>query len=189
MGTTSARQSQKQVIQDHPHIRGDHSFRASSTTLRMGSPPHTWGPLTMGSPCQDLSRITPTYVGTTGLFRWEIHPCQDHPHIRGDHNWPNSRARPSVGSPPHTWGPLHTEFLSPASDRITPTYVGTTEFGKIRISVIKDHPHIRGDHFLIFFMIALYIGSPPHTWGPQTPNSFRLLLIGITPTYVGTTKQ
>ena len=52
---------------------------------------------------------------------------------------------------------------------------------------VKDHPHIRGDHFCESLQILGLAVSPPHTWGPLEIYRHGALVLRITPTYVGTT--
>ena len=112
----------------------------------LGSPPHVWGKPKDYCRKHIAYRITPTYVGTTTYHTQYGCTCQDHPHIRGDHDGGDFSRCCRQGSPPHTWGPLFPPIYNGYQLRITPTYVGTTSRGLTLQQVAEDHPHIRGDH-------------------------------------------
>ena len=69
-------------------------------------------------------------MGTTDAVEDLEAANEDHPHIRGDHAFNTDHVSSSLGSPPHTWGPLLIILAVMGSIRITPTYVGTTDSGR-----------------------------------------------------------
>ena len=71
------------------------------------------------------------------------------------------------GSPPHTWGIQRLKDNEKLLFRITPTYMGNTDWFVIKQLQPEDHPHIHGEYQLI------------QTFGSPWP--------GITPTYMGNT--
>ena len=147
MGTTKSSSVTMVMLQDHPHIRGDHYTLCHTVNGYIGSPPHTWGPQVCIMLTRNEARITPTYVGTTiVIFFWRF-LLKDHPHIRGDHILIVIESTEITGSPPHTWGPPVDELPLVSGSRITPTYVGTTASCSTNGAHVQDHPHIRGDHF------------------------------------------
>ena len=65
--------------------------------------------------------------------------------------------------------------------------MGNTAFGLQLICKAKDHPHIRGEYSSLSLILSNSWGSPPYTWGIR-PGAFSfVLLIRITPIYVGNT--
>ena len=54
-------------------------------------------------------------------------------------------------------------------------------------AIIRDHPHIHGEHLNLNLEFLALSGSPPHTWG--TPAISTVVFGGdrITPTYMGNT--
>ena len=52
-----------------------------------------------------------------------------------------------------------------------------------------DHPHIHGEHSLSENFDTSTPGSPPYTWGAQSPCNGRQLCTRITPIYMGSTSH
>jgi len=105
VGTTSSGNGMQISFSVHPHTRGDHSNRFSTSANCFGSPPHTWGPHLVFFHEIKKSRFTPTHVGTTLSSGQEKRAATVHPHTRGDHFDMSHFAQEANGSPPHTWGP------------------------------------------------------------------------------------
>ena len=54
---------------------------------------------------------------------------------------------------------------------------------------LRDHPHIHGEHVSKATPCKLIVGSPPYTWGARTDLTSVPGSTGITPIYMGSTKQ
>ena len=91
----------------------------------MGSPPYTWGALHYKVNEEDVSRITPIYMGSTDDGFGETYTCRDHPHIHGEHL---------------------TTVSGGGSCWITPIYMGSTLLERSLALTLEDHPHIHGEH-------------------------------------------
>ena len=91
-------------------------------------------------------RITPIYMGST-VIKAGIHTeVQDHPHIHGEHKMFSAVSLSNVGSPPYTWGARGAILLAGGYLRITPIYMGSTRIEKSVDKLVRDHPHIHGEH-------------------------------------------
>ena len=73
-------------MEDHPHIHGEHKFSSKWACGSKGSPPYTWGAPICGQQFSTLLRITPIYMGSTGMVSIILVNSWDHPHIHGEHN-------------------------------------------------------------------------------------------------------
>ena len=93
-----------------------------------------------------ILRITPTYVGNTGILLISSPNRRDHPHIRGEYDDKSHVGGKWWGSPPHTWGIPYADACKQFNARITPTYVGNTADYCGLTRSFKDHPHIRGEY-------------------------------------------
>ena len=85
MGNTALPENTKEAFLDHPHLRGEYSYKQDKKTAAEGSPPLAWG-----IPSSFLGRlqspgITPTCVGNTPLSDVLSQMGQDHPHLRGEY--------------------------------------------------------------------------------------------------------
>ena len=114
-----------------------------------------------------IARFTPTYVGKTKGIASRAAEGTVHPHIRGEDQYSARQYGPALGSPPHTWGRLHSTTSATQSRRFTPTYVGKTR--------VKP------------WSARACAGSPPHTWGRLHGELYQRAIGRFTPTYVGKT--
>ena len=90
--------------------------------------------------------IIPAYAGSTVSTRARIVLAQDHPRIRGEHQWAGWGPGSEVGSSPHTRGaPARTCDVLPLAG-IIPAYAGSTIRGMSVKELKADHPRIRGEH-------------------------------------------
>ena len=54
---------------------------------------------------------------------------------------------------------------------------------------MRDHPRLRGEHFLYVLPVSRYPGSPPPTRGTPVVASVAAVASGITPAYAGNTSS
>ncbi len=151
-----------------------------------GSPPRAWGRRSRGPRSRELSRITPTGVGTASVALPNAATHADHPHGRGDGGVRSERRGKWDGSPPRAWGRRHVESRRLPRGRITPTGVGTASRSWAPPSSCTDHPHGRGDGHEASSARTMARGSPPRAWGRPGGPSGRPCAGRITPTGVGT---
>ena len=90
------------------------------------------------------------------------------------------------GSSPRVWGQGKALKRTPASSRIIPTRVGTSENDRCKRSNDKDHPHACGDKNKMFGLDIWYQGSSPRGWGQVCTHICPCRLDIIIPTRVGT---
>lgn len=75
-----------------------------------------------------------------------FHQRAGSPPIRGEHKELNIKQKEKEGSPPHTWRTLIFQRIAKLNIRITSTYVENTFFRYLRVLLVEDHLHIRGEH-------------------------------------------
>ena len=78
-------------------------------------------------------------------------------------------------------------ILSHRTTGITPAYAGNTTTTKNKSSVRKDHPRIRGEHYIVSMEEYGSLGSPPHTRGTLLLIIHSNYSLRITPAYAGNT--
>ena len=71
----------------------------------------------------------------------------------------------------------------------TPTHVGKTLYQAYSAGVKVVHPHSRGEDGIISWLIYVYAGSPPLTWGRLEHAPVFVFPPWFTPTHVGKTLQ
>ncbi len=114
------------LLQDHLHLRGEHSKPAVTTSNLRGSSPHTWRTHAKKAETVINFRIISTYVENTGR------PCAlnsigwDHLHIRGEHLGLKLLICFAEGSSPHTWRTHRFKVGDSYQFRIISTYVENT---------------------------------------------------------------
>ena len=72
---------------------------------------------------------------------------------------------------------------------IIPAYAGSTTAQTGKDAGKRDHPRIRGEHFLPTFKRILPAGSSPHTRGALKPVGGHVDVAGIIPAYAGSTQD
>ena len=126
MGNTESRRFPLGSPAVHPHIHGEYSPVENRAVIDDGSPPHTWGILSIPESAIDRTRFTPTYMGNTKLSSRVKELQSVHPHIHGEYFLSPKFLLNHCGSPPHTWG-IQTGWSTVAGIfRFTPTYMGNT---------------------------------------------------------------
>ena len=150
---------------DHPRIRGEHGGGVLGVSMHLGSSPHTRGARSSGTRYRQDARIIPAYAGSTTTSRLAIKVIEDHPRIRGEHRRHPASRNPHGGSSPHTRGahPVHDPGRS--ADRIIPAYAGSTGGFDFDCIGQRDHPRIRGEHYVDTPEEYATRGSSPHTRG------------------------
>src|SRR5208337_1857139 len=171
----------------HPHARGDNAFANLFPFTIVGSPPRAWGQLLALDARRPCGRFTPTRVGTTWNSAAAERRYPVHPHARGDNTFDCSTEPCSSGSPPRAWGQHQVNRVPGASDRFTPTRVGTTAARHSNAPATTVHPHARGDNLVSPRAHPSPFGSPPRAWGQHMHGRFRMDAFRFTPTRVGTT--
>ena len=148
-------------VPDHPRIRGEHELVSTCHETDCGSSPHT--------------------RGAPRTVRGHADPPVDHPRIRGEHLLPLRLNNICRGSSPHTRGARDTPCCEIRLFGIIPAYAGSTCRLVLFCYASRDHPRIRGEHFLSFFRDARLLGSSPHTRGALPPPSASHVLWGDHP--------
>ena len=92
-----------------------------------------------------------------------------------------------VGSPPPTRGTLYIIRKIVFRVGITPAYAGNTQLLPRPVSYPRDHPRLRGEHFLKNTIAPKVGGSPPPTRGTQDYFYSDTDSNRITPAYAGNT--
>ena len=131
----------------------------------MGSPPHTRGKESEEGEATSPARITPAYAGKSIKKKGYTVDVEDHPRIRGEKNVEAITMRLIIGSPPHTRGKVHVWSFKMVQIGITPAYAGKRPVAVLLPLEDQDHPRIRGEKFGVDTLLAVKMGSPPHTRG------------------------
>ena len=177
------------VREDHPRIRGEHPESKSLGGFFHGSSPHTRGARTNPLARFKRGRIIPAYAGSTPPVGDGPRPGWDHPRIRGEHDGPEIIVVEGLGSSPHTRGAPAPPVVGVAEGGIIPAYAGSTTKTFSPPRAARDHPRIRGEHFIAVHTSDDAVGSSPHTRGALGPSDLAASKSGIIPAYAGSTRR
>ena len=103
----------------------------------------------MSSSTEDsIRRIIPAYAGNTNHSSISDVILGDHPRLRGEHYGQMNFLEPGIGSSPLTRGtPVgvngRVEWFG-----IIPAYAGNTKTKDTAEGIPRDHPRLRGEHFM-----------------------------------------
>src|SRR5690554_6841834 len=100
-----------------------------------------------------------------------------------------SSRRPSGGTAPRLWEPLHARQTVRRERRLTPAYAGTSSTKPPPTKRAPVHPRVRGDLLRVRVRWPQRVGSPPRTRGPQGADAFGVLVERFTPAYAGTSRR
>ena len=129
------------------------------------------------------------YVGNTRFIQPANGGTRDHPHVCGEYFLSIFTVVKRSGSPPCMWGIPIFHVFHHDKGRITPMYVGNTRQSCFTTIYKKDHPHVCGEYCFLIFGKVLKWGSPPCMWGILSLPVSCAWRHGITPMYVGNTRQ
>ena len=130
-------------------------------------------------------RITPAYAGKRKKPLDKRYTLWDHPRLRGEKFITYPFCLYLRGSPPLTRGKEPTIFGVQTDQRITPAYAGKRILNRSKLTIIKDHPRLRGEKFSIRTFNLCLMGSPPLTRGKVLFGTSFPQWLGITPAYAG----
>ena len=176
------------ALGDHPRIRGERILVHVPSATPIGSSPHTRGARSAPASHTNSARIIPAYAGSTRRESLRRHDSADHPRIRGEHGRRVAPRADGVGSSPHTRGARGTSRSRPTPRRIIPAYAGSTMPAPSSPSSERDHPRIRGEHWLASNRPVMTDGSSPHTRGAHARGGASGTDDRIIPAYAGSTK-
>ena len=186
-GSTRLRRVDRPGDGDHPRMRGEHFMAALHTAVDQGSSPHARGAPILPSFPRCGSRIIPACAGSTGRERRDGRPLRDHPRMRGEHTAAEDNAVTRRGSSPHARGAHWSDVDWRSGWGIIPACAGSTSITSRSWPRIRDHPRMRGEHFMASLHTALDQGSSPHARGARFGEHQQLPLRGIIPACAGST--
>ena len=172
---------------DHPRIRGEHRGKRTWLIVDEGSSPHTRGARQTIVEKSKKVGISPAYAGSTSRSSRRASWPREHPRIRGEHTVNIQSGTQSQGSSPHMRGAQYRRRDERRRVGIIPAYAGSTVVAMLPSGVQRDHPRIRGEHFIAALVRFDDLGSSPHTRGAPAPARRESEPQGIIPAYAGST--
>ena len=186
-GSTRSRRRRCCRWWDHPRLRGEHPTSISQRSANMGS-----SPLARGAPeglAWGITRrgIIPACAGSTPGGVSESGLVGDHPRLRGEHPAHSMSVSTTGGSSPLARGALVVALHAREREGIIPACAGSTLRACRWAGRPRDHPRLRGEHFVASPTASFTMGSSPLARGAQghqlPPRGAR----GIIPACAGST--
>ena len=189
MGKTYPYQQPPQVLEKHPHVRGEDGSPQDDIVGVLETPPRAWGRQSCGHHNGDRHRNTPTCVGKTLPCTNGSELSRKHPHVRGEDAKRGDGRWTVKETPPRAWGRPGLGGETVKQWRNTPTCVGKTDERVRRYRADEKHPHVRGEDLSLFLSGRGTSETPPRAWGRLTPIPVLEKTGRNTPTCVGKTHQ
>ena len=132
-----------------------------------------------------LQRFTPAYAGNIFWIFLPFHIIQVHPRVCGEYSVEPLITVYPPGSPPRMRGISSHRCPCFRHQRFTPAYAGNIiAFGNI-LQTIWVHPRVCGEYFIIGFIFAFILGSPPRMRGISLHIHIGCVILRFTPAYAG----
>ena len=187
VGKTSAQQSVRGQVPDHPHGRGENARRFTSPCGLVGPSPRAWGKRLQHFSLRPRQRTIPTGVGKTRLCDTGGNERADHPHGRGENKWKHGKIEFQDGPSPRAWGKRLKSEPGRCPTRTIPTGVGKTPRDRHRSGGFPDHPHGRGENSYSIYSAGGSNGPSPRAWGKPSCDAAHNQPRRTIPTGVGKT--
>ena len=153
----------------------------------MGSSPHARGTRFVDDVVYVESGIIPACAGNTSAVMLSAPCSRDHPRMRGEHmDVLRTNAR-MPGSSPHARGTQQIRNVEKADRGIIPACAGNTNDPCPCMMANRDHPRMRGEHWLFVFWVCCRLGSSPHARGTPAFRRSAMRCRGIIPACAGNT--
>ena len=187
MGSTISFTGKESSTPNHSHVCGINCRIRRIALSLCESFPRMWDQRNRLATVCGLIRIIPTYVGSTLPPVPLVHLSANHSHVCGI-NLPALILDISLGeSFPRMWDQQITANANSISDRIIPTYVGSTSHSPFTICSAANHSHVCGINGLLYSEMRRRFESFPRMWDQPSETGPRILKPRIIPTYVGST--
>ena len=170
---------------DHPRMRGEKVHSYLVWVKNQGSPPHARGKGREMTEEEWSRGITPACAGKRRAQTRPACPPWDHPRMRGEKNYRNTRDNQMMGSPPHARGKAQVQFLQRQGGGITPACAGKSVPRAHDHEPWWDHPRMRGEKSFFGWLVREELGSPPHARGKDLAAVRAAGKSGITPACAG----
>ncbi len=152
-----------------------------------GSSPHSRGALFCPMVGWETAGIIPAFAGSTSPASACPGAEWDHPRIRGEHGAFNGLGKAAEGSSPHSRGAHRPGDRRERPPGIIPAFAGSTGRTSTRTAAPRDHPRIRGEHYLQEAPVFTDVGSSPHSRGAPNLLVRKGALMRIIPAFAGST--
>ena len=127
-------------------MRGEHGNVHFVNVAGQGSSPHARGARIRAVTAAPASGIIPACAGSTLWPCWSCIKYEDHPRMRGEHSRSFHKRVKIKGSSPHARGALVPMLNTRRATGIIPACAGSTWLSPPSISMVEDHPRMRGEH-------------------------------------------
>ena len=166
---------------DHSRVGGEKKLRIELSQPHAGSPPHGRGKDVLILDGAGVVGITPAWAGKRLLGLLRKTAVRDHPRMGGEKCCSSLMRALWSGSPPRRRGKGCRDHLVIFVNGITPAWAGKSPAAGMQRGSGWDHPRVGGEKGGAWWIIILFLGSPPHRRGKGFLSTSSTLLSGSPP--------
>ena len=167
-GSTLPCPMRRKPQRDHPRVRGEHCVSPSTARTARGSSPRARGAPLHGLENRRESGIIPACAGSTLRRPSRPSSSRDHPRVRGEHENAPDGVVAAQGSSPRARGARRVSALVAGYVGIIPACAGSTTVAHPAHWRVRDHPRVRGEHWVVGPARDADGGSSPRARGAPT---------------------
>ena len=168
VGSTGPLVQVERSATNHSHVCGINGSLGKLVRGGFESFPRMWDQLDSSAFASVRSRIIPTYVGSTEKDAQNGRLFTNHSHVCGINLPYVARGIVKVESFPRMWDQLIKRLKSMETDRIIPTYVGSTAASSSSTAVQTNHSHVCGINVSDSITDCSMIESFPRMWDQRS---------------------
>ena len=174
---------------DHPRVCGEHRTAVAERVENQGSSPRMRGTHAARVLPGHRPGIIPAYAGNTYVYPRNPLRRGDHPRVCGEHKGQAAIGPSPMGSSPRMRGTRAVRFRPSSRLGIIPAYAGNTSWPESKLTLLRDHPRVCGEHINRTSHDLRDRGSSPRMRGtPVRRHVERHRREGIIPAYAGNTR-
>ena len=150
---------------DHPRVCGEHPLCSIAWHPQAGSSPRVRGTLRSMRSWFCRSRIIPACAGNTRRAARATASSRDHPRVCGEHAPYAVEQNQGEGSSPRVRGTPSLPGWRARLPGIIPACAGNTFTAFSIPSLVRDHPRVCGEHYVLKITANEKVGSSPRVRG------------------------
>ncbi len=168
-------------------MRGEHHGKSMKGAAGPGASPRARGAPPGSAPGRFPERSIPACAGSTPAGPIRAQSRVEHPRVRGEHRLRRLLGLQQPGASPRARGARRAGGCTGRSVGSIPACAGSTHATSVTSTLRREHPRVRGEHFLMQGGVTSAKGASPRARGALEHNLDEPLLPGSIPACAGST--